>query len=530
MNPKRAPKLFIGPWIGEFGVELLRWQSIARTLAKSREWAEIIVATHPDRFFLYEDFASKFVPYVPHTIHTVGFGCKGHRGETIHERYIDEKQGDVWLNPQIEADTEKHYYPISGCRSTYRNFAAGTTAPKKRFDVLLHARATGKASQQFKNWSNLHFNAVVEALPNTWRIASTGSVTGAHKIKGTDDLRGIPLKELAAYCQTAKLVVGPSSGTIHYAMHCGAPVVTWIGQDDRYNYFPVWNPWDTPVCCLPGWQPEPDVVAHKIIEMRKLLESRLHPIEFLVAGSICSGYRPFIEWLAALLPQTRITSWNTCETEGMTSYPELGESLPSRHCVPKTLHRPALSASISEFNTQGRHAARIMSFQGVGLHHLARQPEAAAAKRIVVVVRDLANTAASMKRDEHALRRESFLDANFRHLIRSAKEYLLEAVGRTQSMTAISKKTVFVSYNRWHTDMIYRRQIAAALGIKVSQGVSDLGFATDKLPAHETANNTRWRQFAADRRFWNLICDPGTYELEQAFHGKAMADYGKIIA
>lgn len=527
MDSKRVPKLFIGPWIGEFGVELLRWQSIARTVAQSRKWAEIIVATHPDRFSLYDDFATKFVPYMPQTIHTVGFGCKGHRSEEIHHRYIEEKQGDVWLNPQIEAETESHYYPISGCSSTYRNFATGSPAAKKRYDLLIHARATGKAGQQFKNWSNIKFNAVVEGLPRSWSIASIGAVTGAHKIKGTDDLRGISLKELASYSGAAKLVVGPSSGAIHYAMHCGAPVVTWIGAEDRYNYFPVWNPFEVPVCCLAGWQPEPEVVAYKIVEMRKLIESKAHPAEVLVVGSICSGYRTFVEWIAALQPHTRITTWNICETVEMTAYPELGEALPTRQCMPKTLHRHALSPCISEFNPQGRHAARILSFQGVSLHQLARLPEAMAAKRIVVVVRDLANTVASMKRDEHALRRESFLDRNLRHLMLGAKEYLMEAMSRTQSLAALSKKAVFVSYNRWHTDKIYRRQIAVSLGVK-AQPISDLGLATDGLPPHETANNSRWRQFAADRRFWNLLCDSNTHDLERAFHGNAMANYGQI--
>lgn len=529
MSPQRIPKLFIGPWIGEFGVELLRWQSIARTLARSRPWSEIIVATHPDRFFLYEDFATKFVPYIPNTIHTVGFTCAGHRDGSIHERHINESEGDVWLNPQLEADTEKHYYPISGCNSTYRNFAE--TLPKSRvaYDVLIHARATGKASQQFKNWSNIHFNAVVEALPRHWRIASTGAVTGAHKIKGTDDLRGIPLKELAAHCRAAKMMIGPSSGTIHYAMHCGAPVVTWIGADDRYNYFPVWNPWDVPVCCLSGWQPKPDIVVHKILEMRKILDTRQQPLEFLVVGTICSGYRTFIEWLADCMPQTRITVWNTCESDGMTAYPEDRDALPSRHCMPKILHRHALSPCLTEFNPQGRHAGRILSFQGIALHHLARQAEPIAAKRIVVLVRDLANTAASLKRDEVALRGQSFLHPNFRHLIQGAKDYLLEACGKTQMLGKLASKTVFVSYNRWHTDMAYRRQILAGLGIRTTAGVSQIGAAPTDLPPERASNNARWQQFADDRRFWNLICDPSVHELELAFHGKAMADYARII-
>jgi len=204
------------------------------------------------------------------------------------------------------------------------------------------------------------------------------------------------------------------------------------------------------------------------------------------------------------------------------------DALPSLDCVPKTLHRHAAVASISESNAQGRHPARLLSFQGVSLAQFARCPEAAAAKRIVVVVRDVANTMASIKREEQALQRESFLHPTFQGLTEGVKEYLHEACGHTHALAAQRSKTVFVSYNRWHTDLVYRRQIAAALGIKPGAGASQHDFAGEKNGASAAANHQRWRQSSADRRFWNLVCAPAMHALERSFHGRAMASYGEL--
>ncbi len=536
MNTKRDPKLFIGPWIGEFGVELLRWQSIARTLAQSRKWSEIIVATHPDRFFLYNDFATKFVPYRPNTIHTVGFSCVGHRGETIHEKYIDQKQGDVWLNPKISDNAVPIYHPVSASRGTFRNFAEGLSAPKKKYDLLIHARATPKANQKFKNWPTTHYNALIEALPRQMKIASIGAVDGAHKLKGTDDLRGISLAELATYCKSAKLMIGPSSGTIHFGMHCGLPVVTWLQEDERYNYFPHWNPFDVPLCCMPGWQPAPGVVMQKTLEMLRLIGSRAQPIEMIVVGSKRSGHHAIIEWITRLMPEKRITLWNDCSCRGIVSYPDENCVLPSRMALPKMLHHPAAVDTTFEWNTQGRHGVRFLSFEGASLPALSMLPEAKQAKRIVVIIRDIANTVASLKKGILALQNKSFLHPDFERLMSGALDYLREAVGETRWMEKYASKTIFISYNRWHLDRSYRREIAAALGFgkrEVERGVMSSytfgsSFQDTGTSAQLLDTNNRWPHFAGDRRFWNLVCDNQTHELECKFHGSAMPSYAEL--
>lgn len=538
MNPKRAPKLFIGPWIGEFGVELLRWQSIARTLAQSRAWSEIIVATHPDRFCLYDDFATKFVSHIPKSIHTVGFSCVGHQGEEIHQRHINVTAGDVWLNPKITENSVPTYHPVAGCLATFRNFALKTPPPRKRYDILIHARATPKANQHYKNWLASNYNAVVEALPTSLKIASVGAVDGSHKIRRTDDLRGIPLKDLAAHCGVARLMIGPSSGTIHFAVHCGLPVVTWLQEDERYNYFPQWNPLNTPLCCMRGWQPDAQVVHHKTLEMLHLVEGAKSPVEMIVAGSKRSGHHALIEWIARLMPHKNIQLWNDCSSEDHSSFPDECCELPTKNAFPKMLHAHNKLDSVFEFNTTGRSRVRFLSFEGIRLSSLAHLPECQSAKRIVIVIRDVANTAASLKRGIPCLEKKGFLHPDFHRLRTGIKEYLIEALGHTKQLSALGSKVVFVSYNRWHADPAYRRQVAASLGL----GTRDAPRGSMSTFAHKSAFqhpsskaenlNTldRWSHFAGNRHFWNFVCDSTTHKMEKQFHGDAMPDYAKFPA
>jgi hypothetical protein len=540
MKTERIPKLFIGPWIGEFGVELLRWQSIARTLARSREWSAIIVATYPDRFFLYQDFATKFIPHVPQSIHTIGHKCYGHRAQPIHTKHISVDEGDVWLDPEAFSETgkitERTFYPLSACIPTHRNFGKNVPKPIKVYDLLLHARATPKSGQLYKNWDSANFKALVEALPNNLRIASVGSVTGAHKIKGTDDLRGIPLHQLVRYCSTAKLMIGPSSGSIHFGMNCGLPVVTWIGENEKHNYYPVWNPQNVPVCCLSGWNPSPDVVHRKVHEMLRLIESRQHRVEMLVIGTKRSGHHGVIEWLSRFQPLKRFILWNDCVSEDMMSYPDEAYTILTKDCYPKQLHSSHSKAiSIQEWNSNGRNAFRCLSFEGVPLSSVAKLPEAKEARKIILVVRDLANTAASLKTGIDRLTAKHFLHPDFRRVIGQAREYLREATGSTNWLKDFASKVVFVSYNRWHTDAKYRRDLAMQLGFgsrDVDRGhVSDYAHSSSFQERGTEAKNldtlARWTKYAESPPFWNLVCDAETHALEAKFHGDAMPAYAK---
>ncbi len=392
------------------------------------------------------------------------------------------------------------------------------------------------ANQHYKNWPVANYNALVEALPSNLKIASVGAVEGAHKIRGTDDLRGLPLQSLAAHCGAAQLMIGPSSGTLHFALHCGLPVVTWLQEDERYNYFPQWNSLNVPLCCMPGWQPDPQVVTHKSLELLRLVAARQQPIEMIFTGSKRSGHHAIIEWVTRFMPQTRVQLWNDCSTLEHSSYPDEGCQLPTKTPLPKMLHSHARLNTVFEWNPDGRHGVRFLSFEGINLPTLARLPECRTAKRVVVIVRDIANTAASLKQGIPCLRNKGFLHPDFHRLRAGMREYLLEAVGQTHHLADLGSKVVFISYNRWHTEAAYRREVAAALGLGARDATRGLmsayahksSFQNASSPAECLDTLNRWSHFAGNRHFWNLVCDADTFATECQFHGRAMPTYGEL--
>lgn len=87
------------------------------------------------------------------------------------------------------------------------------------------------------------------------RVAAIGGADNGHGDAGID-LRGEPLAVQAGALAGARLAIGPSSGAMHLAAFCGAPVLTWYDADERTRfgsanrYRHSWNPWQVPVTYL----------------------------------------------------------------------------------------------------------------------------------------------------------------------------------------------------------------------------------------------------------------------------------------
>ena len=145
------------------------------------------------------------------------------------------------------------------------------------YDILIHARAkrTGdwidKAGR--KNWTVRHYEKMLEMLP-VQNVACIGSKDASYIIPGTEDLRGIPMKELCDEMASCKVVVGSSSGPMHLAHLCGAPIVVWtddtyqkaISGTNRDRYKKIWRAFNSPVKVLDkwGWMPDPKIVGEHV--------------------------------------------------------------------------------------------------------------------------------------------------------------------------------------------------------------------------------------------------------------------------
>ena len=235
-------KLYAGPFVGEFGHELFCWQGVLRHTSKNYEQTTIVCT--PGKEILYSDFADKIITYKPQTYEANG---PFNYGKT--ENYpVPEYECD-YIGPNTQL-TE--YYGSKGGffePNLKQQFIKYGQTCFSSFDYIIHARATNKVSTGYRNWSINKWNELVKNLDGS--IACIGTKQGAYHIKGTEDLRDLPLEDLCNILYTSEVIIGPSSGPMHLASLCGLKQIVWSG--DWYNkkrYKEDWNPHNTDVIYL----------------------------------------------------------------------------------------------------------------------------------------------------------------------------------------------------------------------------------------------------------------------------------------
>ena len=246
----------------EVGWSISCYIPYVRAIAKNYD--HVLVWCHPDLAYLYADFATEIAPYTP----------KGKPDRWL-EDYKKHTKPPKWLRkkyPEV-----KFVVPTkSRCLSKKKKFKMyGAPISIGELDLLIHARAVKRYKGDKRNHGPEWYSKLLSALPRGLRAASIG--TKAHYVPGTEDLRGIPLEALCNHMAGAKLVIGPSSGPMHLASHCGCPHIVWttdkfqksIGGTNKDRYKKLWNPFNTKVKVIDkyGWKPPVDVISEKVRKM-----------------------------------------------------------------------------------------------------------------------------------------------------------------------------------------------------------------------------------------------------------------------
>ena len=257
---KPSRTLFAGPWVGEFGWELMHWQGFLRKLAPRYE--EVIVSCRAGQEALYADFASRFV------LHDI-------RGTADCNRLLDianpQELDRVLSLVPTDADLLRPLGAQPHCRQVFRRF--GTSRPELSTDILIHPRGRGHGSD--RNWSLENWEKLLALLaPLGLRIGCIGLSTATQPLSGDFlELRDRPLCETLDVLASSRLVVGPSSGPMHLASLCGTSHLVWTdgtryarGLTNRVKFERTWNPFGTRAVILDEWgfQPPPEAVAEAI--------------------------------------------------------------------------------------------------------------------------------------------------------------------------------------------------------------------------------------------------------------------------
>ena len=258
---KNGKTLFAGPFVGELGWELFGWQSYLRKLAEGFD--NVIISSRPDREYLYSDFCTRFVPNVPMSENCAGWTCFGYsyRGG-LHEKY----NPDYFL--YFDKDEVGSRF-IKGKEQKF--FKYGNKLPERKYDLAIHARniTDRQGFGNKRNWDIKRWESLIKDINEKgYKIASIGTKKHAAHIKGTSDCRNLNLEDLADVLSNSIMIIGPSSGPMHFATLCGCPQLVWtsnkagIGKGNLEKYKKNWNPFNTKtrVYFEEGWHP-----SHKSI-------------------------------------------------------------------------------------------------------------------------------------------------------------------------------------------------------------------------------------------------------------------------
>ena len=216
---------------GEFGHELFSFQGRVRYLSK--QYDEVVVRTSNEMRFLYEDFVTRFVRQDQEVdcddyINEFSFRPKGAQGVSGEQDFIK-----------------------------YGNFLSD------KYDLIIHARS--KPGRATKNLDLDFYNRLYSKLEDTYRVAFIGSLENSICPSGAEDLRGLPLKDLADIIHSSRLVLGASSGPIHFSSLCATPHMTWGGNlvKSFYRYTHFWNPFFTPCYVLNNYENSLDYLKRR---------------------------------------------------------------------------------------------------------------------------------------------------------------------------------------------------------------------------------------------------------------------------
>ena len=284
---KETTKILIaGPWVGEFGWELFAWQGYIRSLAS--EFDKVVCIGRPGHDILYEDFVDT---YIPHYIYEVGacdsFFIHNYKFTMEHIDY-EPKKGHIntYLFPfRIGAPPHTHFLEkvhlqnspvriigpnLNEMKSVDLGFHAPSyvsygTKKNTGVDLLFHARHRLDVRPEF-NWSISNWEKIYKHFNNLgYNIGCIGTTKDSLCVEGTQDLRGLELREVVDYIASAKAIIGPSSGPMHLAALCKCPQIVWSVERDKRRYKINWNPHRTPVCFMGQhkWDPPVDYVIRK---------------------------------------------------------------------------------------------------------------------------------------------------------------------------------------------------------------------------------------------------------------------------
>jgi hypothetical protein len=272
--PRRV--LVAGPYMGEFGHELMEWQAWVR--AQVPRYREVHVITFPGRDALY--------PGCQVHTHDVPLEKAGYR----HGRFTPSE-----LKAMASAKAEelglKDYDILTAqhlCTRYHQRFILPAKFDLLRKDpldghyrdVAFHFRWVKKEGpDQTRNYPQELCDSVAALCRERGlSVCCIGHPRYSYCPAGVEDLRSDDLETSITAISSARLLAGELSGPMHLAQLCGVSLLIWADGQWRLDNCERWNVFHVPTFIVANDTHRPDVVRvvetvdRAVKELRQLTE------------------------------------------------------------------------------------------------------------------------------------------------------------------------------------------------------------------------------------------------------------------
>ena len=193
----------MGPFLGELGWELMRWQGHLRHIAHNTVTPSVVFCEKGHEY-LYQDFAEVY---------------QNEMVSVVRNKWMPTEEHSYYYIPSKKICEAKHLK---------QKFIQYGTEGKTGYDVVIHARNLGKPHH---DWCKEKWVELLTRLEGH-SVVFVGTKDGA-RCYG-EDKRGIPIEDLCDIMRNSKLFIGESSAPAHLAHLCGLPHIV-ITDDKRWN-------------------------------------------------------------------------------------------------------------------------------------------------------------------------------------------------------------------------------------------------------------------------------------------------------
>ena len=266
-----AEFLIAGPFVGEFGFELMAWHAYVRRLRQG--YAATYVITYPGRTYLYEG-----CQIVEHSIRLeragYAFGSMSQRELALHASRVAKEKG-LRTYDVINAELLRSRVVRRLLIPPLWKILGSELTDLPQHDVAFHFRnITKDGSDQRQNFPIESCERLASFCQESrLKCVAVGHPEYSYCPRSCHDARSHEVGDAVKALAGSALIVGQLSGPMHLASLCAKPILTWADGAWRVKAARSWNPHKSPIIVATesSFCPEPETVFSRIqLELGRL--------------------------------------------------------------------------------------------------------------------------------------------------------------------------------------------------------------------------------------------------------------------